>query len=410
MINPNKKPELLAPAGDMNCLIAADRFGADAVYIGGPLLQLRAEKSAFSEENIDSAVKLLHSKNKKLYVTVNSFTKNSEIEPLKSYARTLYGLGVDAVIVSDIGAVRTIKQAAPNLEVHISTQANCCNYASALAYHEMGASRIVIAREMTIDEIAEMHAKIPEELELEAFVHGAMCMAYSGRCLISSYMNGRSGNRGECTQPCRWEYYLVERNRPNEYMKLEEYPDHSALLSSHDMKAIGFLDKLADAGIDSFKIEGRMKTEYYVSHVVNAYRRAIDKSAPLELLEEELGAISHRPYNSGFYFGELVHNHKNDGLYHWDCTFAGVALDDCKDGKLLIQQRNFFKLGDTVEVLSPDSFGMKFTATKIVNENGEECESACHPQEILTLDCDAPVKKGDILRIRTAKQEIITNI
>ena len=337
MINPNNKPELLAPAGDMNCLIAADRFGADAVYIGGPLLQLRAEKAAFTEENIDAAAKLLHSKNKKLYVTVNSFTKNNEIEPLKDYARNLYGLGVDAVIVADLGAVRAIKQAAPNLEVHISTQANCCNYSAALAYHEMGASRIVVAREMTIDEIAEMHSKIPEDLEIEAFVHGAMCMAYSGRCLISSYMNGRSGNRGECTQPCRWEYYLVERNRPNEYMKLEEYPDHSALLSSHDMKAIGFLDKLAEAGVDSFKIEGRMKTEYYVSHVVNAYRRAIDKSAPLELLDDELNAISHRPYNSGFYFGNLVHGHKNDGLYHWDCTFAGVALEDCKDGKLKIQ-------------------------------------------------------------------------
>ncbi len=405
-----KKPELLAPAGDMNCLRAAARFGADAVYIGGPLLQLRAEKSAFSEADIDSAAKLLHSMGKKLYVTVNSFTKNYEIEPLKAYARTLYSLGVDAVIVSDLGAVRTIKQAEPRLEVHISTQANCCNYASALAYYEMGASRIVIARELSIDEIAEMHAKIPEKLELEAFVHGAMCMAYSGRCLISSYMNGRSGNRGECTQPCRWEYYLVERNRPNEYMKLEEYPDHSALLSSHDMKAISFLDKLEAAGIDSYKIEGRMKTEYYVSHVVNAYRRAIDKTAPMELLEDELNAISHRPYNSGFYFGELVHNHKNDGLYHWDCTFAGVALEDCKNGKLLIQQRNYFKLGDTVEVVSPDSFGMKFTATKIVNEKGEECESACHPQEILTLDCDADVKKGDILRIRTKKQEIITNI
>jgi putative protease len=274
----------------------------------------------------------------------------------------------------------------------------------------MGASRIVIAREMTIDEIAEMHSKIPEDLELEAFVHGAMCMAYSGRCLISSYMNGRSGNRGECTQPCRWEYYLVERNRPNEYLKLEEYPDHSALLSSHDMKAIGFLDKLADAGIDSFKIEGRMKTEYYVSHVVNAYRRAIDKTAPLELLDDELNAISHRPYNSGFYFGNLVHGHKNDGLYHWDCTFAGVALEDCKDGKLKIQQRNFFKLGDTIEVLSPEAFGMKFTATKIVNEKGEECESACHPQEFLTLDCTADVKKGDILRVRTEKKEIITDI
>ncbi len=405
-----KKSELLAPAGDLNCLVAAERFGADAVYIGGPLLQLRADKSAFTEENIAYAADYMHKKGKKLYVTVNSFTKNSEIEPLKSYARTLKDLSVDAVIVSDLGAVRTIKQASPDLDVHISTQANCCNYASALAYYEMGASRIVIAREMSIDEIGEMHAKIPDELELEAFVHGAMCMAYSGRCLISSYLNGRSGNRGECTQPCRWEYYLVERNRPNEYMKLEEYPDHSALLSSHDMKAISFLDRLSEAGIDSFKIEGRMKTEYYVSHVVNAYRRAIDKTAPLELLEEELDAISHRPYNSGFYFGNLIEGHKNDGLYHWDCTFAGVALEDARDSLLKIQQRNYFKLGDTLEVLSPDSFGKKFICEKILNDRGEECESACHPQEILTLQCPIDVKKDDILRVRTKKEKIVTDI
>ncbi len=405
-----KKPELLAPAGDMNCLRAAARFGADAVYIGGPLLQLRAEKAAFSEGDIALATEYLHSMGKKLYVTVNSFTKNSEIEPLKAYARSLYSLGVDAVIVADLGALRAIKQAEPRLEVHISTQANCCNYSAAMAYYELGASRIVVAREMTIDEIGEMHSLIPEDLEIEAFVHGAMCMAYSGRCLISSYMNGRSGNRGECTQPCRWEYYLVERNRPNEYLKVEEYDDHSALLSSHDMKAIGFLDKLTAAGVDSFKIEGRMKTEYYVSHVVNAYRRAIDKSAPLELLEDELNAISHRPYNSGFYFGNLVHDHKNDGLYHWDCTFAGVALEDCVDGKLKIQQRNFFKTGDNIEVLSPDSFGMSFPCTGIYNEKGELCETACHPQEILTLDCSADVKKGDILRVRTEKEKIITDI
>ncbi len=405
-----KKPELLAPAGDMNCLKAAARFGADAVYIGGPLLQLRAEKSAFSEENIEIAGKYLHNLGKKLYVTVNSFTKNSEIEPLKEYAKALYTLGVDAVIVADLGALRAIKQAEPRLEVHISTQANCCNYSSALAYYELGASRIVVAREMTINEIAEMHEKIPSDLEIEAFVHGAMCMAYSGRCLISSYMNGRSGNRGECTQPCRWEYYLVERNRPNEYLKVEEYNDHSALLSSHDMKAIGFLDELSAAGVDSFKIEGRMKTEYYVSHVVNAYRRAIDKTAPIEVLEDELNAISHRPYNSGFYYSNLVHDHKNDGLYHWDCTFAGVALDDCKNGKLKIQQRNFFKLGDTIEVLSPDSIGMNFACTEIINEYGESCESACHPLEILTLSCDADVKCGDILRVRTEKEKIVTDI
>jgi collagenase-like PrtC family protease len=239
------------------------------------------------------------------------------------------------------------------------------------------------------------------QIPIEIFVHGALCVSYSGNCLMSGLIGYRSGNRGRCVGSCRKPYELIDTTTGKSL-------GESYILSTKDLNTIDYIEDLKE--IDSLKIEGRMKTEYYVSHVVNAYRRAIDKSAPLELLEEELGAISHRPYNSGFYFGELVHNHKNDGLYHWDCTFAGVALDDCKDGKLLIQQKNFFKLGDTVEVLSPDSFGMKFTATKIVNEKGEECESACHPQEILTLDCDAPVKKGDILRIRTAKQEIITNI
>ena len=405
-----KKLELLAPAGDMECLKTAFKFGADAVYIGGPFMQLRSKVTGFTLEDIGEAVKYAHSLNKKLYVTVNSFAKEPEFKDIVEYGRKLKALNVDAVIVSDLGVISVLREAVPDLEIHVSTQANCQNSFAAKVYYGMGVKRIVLAREMTLEEIKTFSKVIPEDLEIEAFVHGAMCMAFSGRCFISTYLTGRSGNRGECTQPCRWEYYLVERNRPNEYMKLEEYPDHSALLSSHDMKAIGFLDKLADAGVDSFKIEGRMKTEYYVSHVVNAYRRAIDKSSPLELLEDELNAISHRPYNSGFYFGNLVHSHKNDGLYHWDCTFAGVALEDCKDGKLKIQQRNFFKLGDTLEVLSPETFGMKFTATKIVNEKGEECESACHPQEFLTLDCPADVKKGDILRVRTEKKEIITDI
>lgn len=395
-----KKSELLAPAGNMDCLKTALRYGADAVYCGGPLLQLRAEKAGFSRESLEEAVKYVHGKGKKIYVTVNSFTKNSEIEPLKEYAKFLYSINADAVIVSDLGAVRTIKQAESNLPVHISTQANCCNYASALAYYEMGASRIVLAREMTLDEIGELHEKIPEELELEAFVHGAMCMAYSGRCLLSSYMNGRSGNRGECTQPCRWEYYLVEQNRQNEYLQLEEYGDHSAILSSNDMKSIEFLDKLTEAGIDSFKIEGRMKTEYYVAHVVNAYRHGIDGDVPLELLEKELDAISHRPYNSGFYFGELVHNHYNDGLYHYSCTFGGTALEDAKDGKLKVMQRNYFEIGDTLEVLSPDSLGISFEVTSIINENGEEVQSACHPQETVFINCPANVKKDDIIRVR----------
>lgn len=396
----NKKPELLAPAGNIDCLVTAERFGADAVYIGGPMLQLRAEKAGFDREGIITATQYMHERNKKLYVTVNSFTKNAELEPLKEYAKFLHTAGVDAVIVSDIGAVRTIKKAVPELDVHISTQANCCNWASALAYYEMGASRIVLAREMTIKEIAELHEKIPDDLEIEAFVHGAMCMAYSGRCLISSYMTGRSGNRGECTQPCRWEYYLVEQNRPGEYYQVEEYGEHSAILSSNDMRSIEFLDKLTAAGVDSFKIEGRMKTEYYVAHVVNAYRHGIDGSAPISVLENELDAISHRPYNSGFYFGELVRNHYNDGLYHYTCTFGGIALEDSKDGKLKLTQRNFFRLGDTLEVLSPDTLGISFTVESIENEAGEAVETACHPQEILYINCPDGIKKGDIIRVR----------
>lgn len=395
-----KKPELLAPAGNLDCLKTAIRYGADAVYCGGPLLQLRADKAGFTKENLKEAVEYAHKNNKKLYVTVNSFTKNSEIPLLEDYAKYLYSLGTDAVIVSDIGAVRTIKRSAPDLNIHISTQANCCNYEAALAYYDMGASRIVLAREMTIDEIAELHAKIPADLELEAFVHGAMCMAYSGRCLLSSYLTGRSGNRGECTQPCRWEYYLVEQNRPQEYLKLEECGEHSAILSSSDMKSIEFLDELEKAGIDSFKIEGRMKTEYYVAHVVNAYRHGIDKDAPAELLDKELEAISHRPYNSGFYFGELVHNHFNDGLYHYSCTFGGVALEDSRNGKLTLIQRNYFEVGDVAEILSPASLGLHFTVEIIENENGESVQSACHPQEKVTVNCPVEVKKGDIIRIR----------
>lgn len=395
-----KKPELLAPAGNFECVKAAARFGADAVYVGGPLLQLRAEKAAFDFDGLKNAADFLHGQNKKLYVTVNSFTKNSEIEPLKCYSRTLYSLGVDAVIVSDIGAISTIKNAEPLLPVHVSTQANCCNYAAANVYYELGASRVVLAREMTIAEIGELHEKIPSKLELEAFVHGAMCMAYSGRCLISAYMNNRSGNRGECTQPCRWEYYLVEQNRPDEFFKVEEYKDHTAILSSHDMKAVSFLPELRSAGIDSYKIEGRMKTAYYVSHVVNAYRRAIDGTAPMDVIENELEAVSHRPYNSGFYYGELTHNHFNDGLYHYNCTFAGTALEDSKNGMLKMCERNFFKLGDTIEILSPDSIGLSFKVECIKNESGEEQETACHPMEAIYVNCPVSVKKDDILRVK----------
>ena len=246
-----KKTELLAPAGDMETLRTALRFGADAVYIGGPFMQLRASASAFSEESIAQAVKETHSLGKKLYVTVNSFAKNGEIEQIKSYAKRLYDLSVDAVIVSDLGAVCAIKEAASNLEIHISTQANCQNYATALAYYNMGAKRIVTGREMTLEEIAEMRSKIPDDMEIEAFVHGAMCMSYSGRCFLSPYLSGRSGNRGECTQPCRWSYHITEMKRPGEFFQIEETDSGTNILSSRDMNCMDIIDDMTAAGITS---------------------------------------------------------------------------------------------------------------------------------------------------------------
>ncbi|NLA76617.1 MAG: U32 family peptidase [Clostridiales bacterium] len=394
-----KKIELLAPAGDMECLQTALRFGADAAYIGGSFMQLRADCVAFTDEEIGSAAALMHEHGKKLYVTVNSFAKNGEIELLGDYAKRLYALGADAAIVSDIGALVTMKNAQPELQIHISTQANCCNYAAARTYYDMGASRVVLARELTIDEISQLRAKTPPELELEAFVHGAMCMAYSGRCLISSFITGRSGNRGECTQPCRWEYYLVEQKRPNEFFKVEQQDGCSAVLSSHDLKTISFLGELEKAGITSFKIEGRMKTPYYLATVVNAYRRAMDGTADIESLERELRAFSHRPYSDGFYHGELVRNHANDGLYHWECTFAGT-VKACENGVLTVEQRNFFKLGDVLEVVSPDSLGQSFTVENITDENGESVPTACHPKNTYFLPCGLELKQGDILRVR----------
>ncbi|MDR1630913.1 MAG: U32 family peptidase [Oscillospiraceae bacterium] len=392
--------ELLSPAGDMQSLKAAIRFGADAVYCGGPLLQLRAEKAGFSQKYLAGAVAYAHTEGKKLYVTVNSFAKNAEIPLVRDYAKELFALGADAAIVSDLGVLAAMKESVPELPVHISTQANCCNFMAARTYYNMGAERVVLAREMTIEEIAELRAKVPKELALEAFVHGAMCMAFSGRCLISSYFNNRSGNRGECTQPCRWSYYLVEQKRPDEYLELEESGGVSAVLSSHDLNCLAFLDKLRDAGVSSFKIEGRMKTPYYVATVTNAYRRRIDNSAPLEALEQELLCTSHRPYSSGFYFGELVKNHFNDGIYRQNCTFVGV-VKAWENGRLTLEQRNAFYEGDELEILSPHHFGVTLLVNNIENSKGERVNAATLVQETVSVDCPLVLEPGDMLRKRT---------
>lgn len=392
--------ELLAPAGDMECLEAALRFGADAIYIGGELLQLRAQKAAFDRDGIRKAADTVHAAGKKLYVTVNCFMRTDEIPALREYSRFLLDAGADAAIVSDIGAVDVIKKNAPDLPVHISTQANCCNAAAATVYYNMGAERVVLARELSLEEIALLRAETPKALELEAFVHGAMCMSYSGRCLISSFMNGRSGNRGECTQPCRWNYYLVEQKRPDEYFEVEEYGESSAILSSHDLNCIDFIDRIADAGVCSFKIEGRMKTAYYVATVVNAYRRRLDGCEDIAALQRELESVSHRPFSSGFYFGETVKGHNNDGLYRSGCKFAGVVVGRTEGG-YLVQQRNRFRTGDILEIVSPDSLGDSFRVGEMLSSAGEPIDDAKLVAEVVTVRTDHSLSVGDLLRLRT---------
>jgi len=394
-----KHIELLAPAGDMECLEAAVRFGADAVYLGGDLLQLRAQNAGFSREKLADAVSFIHKHGKRLYVTVNSFANNHEIGSCSEYARFLHDIGIDAVIISDLGVLAEFGEAAPDLERHISTQANCMNYRTAQVYASMGAKRIVLAREMPLEDIADLHDRLGDTVELEAFIHGAMCMAYSGRCLISSYLTGRSGNRGACTQPCRWSYTLMEEKRPGEYFPIEETDKGFTILSSHDLCCIDLLDELASAGVSSFKIEGRMKSAYYVATAVNAYRRAMDRSLPIDVCRNELNCLQHRPYSTGFYHGALTKGHYNDGLYRSECRFMANVLG-WKDGVLKLRQRNNFKVGDELEVLSPNAAPFSFAVTSIQNEDGEYQQTAPHPNQIIFVPCEKPLEEGDILRRR----------
>ncbi len=391
--------ELLAPAGSMEALKAALRFGADAVYLGGPLLQLRAKSAGFSFYGIADAAKIVHAKGKRLFVTVNALAFNDEIMKLPAYGNRLLDCGVDAAIVSDLGVLTMLHKACPKLELHVSTQASCTNYAAAMTWYELGAKRIVLAREMTVDEIRKLKKNVPDDLELEAFVHGAMCMAYSGRCLLSSAILGRSGNRGDCAQPCRWKYALVEETRPNQSFPIVEEGNTSYVLSSRDLCCVGLLDELIDAGVTSLKIEGRMKTEYYVAVVVNAYRRVLDGTMTVEDAQRELNSVSHRPYTTGFYHGELPRDHSNAGVYTQTHRFAGVVLA-CENGVATVMQRNRFERGDALEVVSPTLIHAVLHADDMTDENGEPVEIANRVQQILRIRTDLALAPGDFLRIR----------
>lgn len=394
--------ELLSPAGNRERLEYALAYGADAVYMAGSRFSLRAFADNFEPDELKRALELVHSKGKKAYITVNIYAHNSDIDGMEDYFRFLYDIGADAVLVSDLGVLEAAKKGAPELPVHISTQANVTNYAAARFFCNAGAERIVLARELSIEEIALIHQKVPQA-ELEAFVHGAACISYSGRCLLSDYLTGRSANQGKCAQPCRWGYELVPQGRADSF-PIEQDERGTYILNSKDLCMIDHLGELADAGVTSFKIEGRMKTAYYTAAVTNAYRRATDRlEAGLEpdpALKEELAKAANREFTTGFYFGPVQNGQRYESSKcRQSHEFSAVVFSS--DGEYLtLEQRNRFRVGDVLEVLSPEPSrcGRKFTVESIISSQGCSVQAAPNPQERVKVPCTLRLEYMDILR------------
>ncbi len=353
-----RKVELLSPAGDMSKLKMALAYGADAVYLAADRYGMRAAAGNFREETLAEAARLAHAAGARAYITINTVAHEDELEGAARLARTAEESGLDAAIVADAGVLGLVKRAAPSLEVHMSTQAGITNSASARMWHDLGAKRVILARELTLDEIASIRANTPKELDLEAFVHGAMCVSFSGRCLLSEYMAGRDGNRGECAQPCRWRYHLVEESRPGEYYEMQEHPEGTYILNSKDLNAIRLLDRIIEAGASSLKIEGRSKSEYYAAAVTYAYRGALDDlyaGRPFdERWEEELGKVSHRPYCDGFFRERPKHGlqYTGDSRYIRDWEVAAV-VERVEGDYAFVSLKNPFGEDEELELLSP---------------------------------------------------------
>ena len=401
------KREILAPVGDMERLHAALDYGADAVYLGGLRFGMRAQSAKFGGDMLKDAVELAHSRGKRVYLTCNTLPHNEEIPLLQGFCEEAQAAGVDALITTDIGALTLIKKYVPDMEIHISTQTGIVNYASARAFHDMGAKRVVLARELSLEEIAEIRAKTPKDLEIEVFVHGAMCVSFSGRCLLSQYLINRDANRGECAQPCRWGYYLMEEKRPNEFYPIFEDEKGSYILNAKDLCMIDHIDKLAAAGVDSYKIEGRAKSSYYVSVITNAYRMAMDiyNKDPEHFvlpqwIHDEVFKVSHRAYCTGFFFG-----HPKEGQYYEDSGYIReydvvAIVKECKDGRIYASQRNKFLKGDTLEALIPGREPIVFTADVIFDEKGEETESANRATMDFSLLSDLELPPNTMLRMK----------
>lgn len=405
--NSIRKPELLCPAGDLERLKAAVDFGADAVYLAGEEFGMRTAATNFGEEDMRKGIDYAHKNGAKVFVTCNTLPHNDEIPRLPAFLELLADAKADGIIASDIGTIGLVKRYCPKQELHVSVQSGIVNYETARAFYDMGAKRIVVARELSLDEIAEIRAKTPKELDIEAFVHGAMCISFSARCLLSSYMTGRDANRGDCAQSCRWSYSLMEQKRPGQYFDITETDKGTYILNANDLCMAAYIGKMCEAGVYSLKIEGRAKSHYYTAVTANAYRGAIDAymSDPTAQTPEwvlaELEKISHRTYSTGFYFGrpENAQTYPTAG-YVRDYSVAGV-VKDYKDGMMILELKNKFLKGQEFDCLQPKCKPFTFTADEMFDGDGNPIESAPHPTMTVKLPCSTPVKSGSLLRMKT---------
>ncbi|MDY5987660.1 MAG: U32 family peptidase [Lachnoclostridium sp.] len=404
-----RRPELLIPASSLEVLKTAVIFGADAVYIGGEAFGLRAKAKNFSMEDMREGITFAHQHGVKVYVTANILAHNSDLAGVRTYFEELKEIGPDALIIADPAVFEIAKEVCPEIERHISTQANNTNYGTYNFWWKLGAKRVVSARELSIEEIKEIRANIPEEMEIESFIHGAMCISYSGRCLLSNYFTGRDANQGACTHPCRWKYAVMEETRPGEYMPVYENERGTFIFNSKDLCMIEHIPELIDAGIDSLKIEGRMKTALYVATVARTYRKAIDDyledpekyKANMPWYLDQISNCTYRQFTTGFYFGKPDENTQiyDSNTYVKEYTYLGIIGEE-KDGMYRIEQRNKFSVGEQIEIMKPNGDNIEVTVQRIVNEDGQEQESAPHPKQVLYVDLGCEAQRYDILRRR----------
>lgn len=406
-----EKPELLIPASSLEVLKVAVKYGADAVYIGGEMFGLRAKAKNFSMEDMKEGIEFAHKYNKKVYVTANITAHNRDLEGVKEYFLELAKINPDALIISDPGVFSIAKEVVPQIDIHISTQANNVNYATFNFWHKMGATRVVSARELSLEEIAQIRANISPELEIETFVHGAMCISYSGRCLLSNYFTGRDANLGACTHPCRWKYYIMEENRPGEYLPVFENERGTYIFNSKDLCMIEYIPQIVNAGINSLKIEGRMKTALYVATVARTYRKAIDDyfeseekyRANMDYYKDEISKCTYRQFTTGFFFGPTTHETQiyDNNTYIREYTYLGM-VNEVNGNECIMEQRNKFCVGDDVEVMKKDGSNLSTKVISIKDEQGNEMESCPHPKQKIYVTFD---KKLDVLDVIRKKDE-----